>query len=114
MSKHTPGPWTAHDHNVMREFGDDPKDWIGYAWVEHGGDARGKFQGKVADLDRRRDGSEEFRVMAAADARLIAAAPDLLEALRMMLVQGERCHWFADRGDEEVCQQARDAIAKAT
>ena len=50
------------------------------------------------------------------DARLIAAAPELLEALRGMLALDEEHH---QRGhcDDDVCaevRKAREAIAKAT
>ena len=48
-----------------------------------------------------------------ANAALIAAAPDLYEALRLMLSHGERCNWFADSGDDEVCAKAIAALAKA-
>lgn len=48
-----------------------------------------------------------------ANAHLIAAAPDLYEALRLMLSHGERCNWFADSGDDEVCAKATAALAKA-
>jgi hypothetical protein len=82
---HTAGPWLAHDHNNMPEFGNDPKDWIGYAWVGFGGNTAGKFQSMVANLDRRKDGCHEFKLRAASDARLIAAAPELLEAAQYLL-----------------------------
>lgn len=36
----------------------------------------------------------------------------MAEALNLMLTHGERCNWFADRGDEEVCEQAREALAE--
>jgi hypothetical protein len=45
---------------------------------------------------------------AIADANLIAAAPDLLEALREMLIQ------FGVRGGNGASAQARAAIARAT
>jgi len=51
------------------------------------------------------DPSEEQR----ANARLIAAAPDLLEALKLMLEDARH-----DRVTVEVFNQTVDAIAKAT
>ena len=53
------------------------------------------------------------QIVPTADAYLIAAAPDLYEALRLMLSHGERCNWFADSGDDEVCAKAIAALAKA-
>jgi hypothetical protein len=74
----TPGPWFANDHNTMAErLGVSADEWLGYAWVGFGGNADGSFQGKLADLDRRRDGHNPFRERAAADAQLIALAPTL-------------------------------------
>lgn len=50
-----------------------------------------------------------------ADARLIAAAPDLLEALREIADQAEyRLRKGPDNGDEQTLRIARAAIAKAT
>jgi hypothetical protein len=94
MSKHTPGPWVA-------EF-------------EETYNVRGPDEGRVAicmnlkgryGLGGRRTGAES-----AANARLIAAAPDLLETLRE-LVDG-----MPDVEDSEgrVLFRARAAIAKAT
>ena len=110
MSKHTPGPWRAHDHNDMAKLGSDPNVWIGYAWVGHGGDESGRFQGKVADLDRRKDGSKEYRERASADAKLIAAAPELLEAVRQYLAVID----LLSLPDDEVTITARAAFTKAT
>lgn len=69
MSKHTPGPWILKRH---REHG--PRDW----WVGASDDAPVgifSFQGGGA--------SEEEEI---ANAQLLAAAPDLLKELRMLLL----------------------------
>ncbi len=83
MSKHTPGPWFRMD-NHSTVWSDDKK-------------------------------SSPVCVMASADyeanANLIAAAPDLLEALEGMMKcfdDGVGEHWNADELDA-----ARSAIAKA-
>ena len=90
MSKHTSGPWTTRESAT-------------HVTVTN---ARGDA---VFHDDKRIPG-----VMA--DARLIAAAPELLEALRGMLELDEDHH---QRGhcDDDVCAEvlkARAAIAKAT
>ncbi len=72
--KATPGPWRSHDHNSMAKFGDKPEDWLGYAWVGHGGNADGNFDAKIADLNAQKDGSPEWREQAHRNAAFIAAA----------------------------------------
>ncbi len=88
MSKHTPGPWTVFD--AAKE--DGISDFYGIDAPN--GDA-------VVLYDR------EGGIESEADARLIAAAPDLLEALQQLVA----CH------DEPTCpglDLARAAISKAT
>ncbi len=87
MSKSTPGPWTFH-----RESSCDRGDSYGvrapapHHWV-------------IPSLN-----------INPADARLIAAAPDLLEALRKMVKEFEGC--YAE--GELAMIKAKAAIAKAT
>ena len=86
MSKHTPGPWAIRQ---------DPKAGPLYNW-NVGIDGRPQYWIQVA-------------VCSEHDARLIAAAPDLLEALRSI----------TDAADEKRVtakhyEIARAAIAKAT
>lgn len=77
---HTPGPWTAHEQ--QSKFGT----LEGYYVVENG-------RVQIADLfgivkgERDEDGNEVFISTdeAAANARLIAAAPDLLDACKTIL-----------------------------
>ena len=91
MSKHTPGPWTTYvntiDDVVIRKINS-----AGY------------------------ESCVIARHVHCTNARLIAAAPELLQALQGMLSLDEDHH---QRGacDEDVCaevQAARAAIAKAT
>lgn len=89
MSKHTPGPWTAYKRP-------EP---VGFAeWeIYYGTDTE-----CVAEV-----------VHEEANARLIAAAPELLEALQAVIRND------AENRDEfglsvNVCKQAIAAIAKAT
>ena len=63
MSKHTPGPWTATKFNPVTGEIDDC-----YLYVEPG----------IAVIERKVKGRDQHDT---GNARLIAAAPDLLEAL---------------------------------
>ena len=87
-AQYTPGPWRAY--SVM------PDQW----YVSMAG-------GIVTTLDRRGDGNAKYRDRSGPDAHLIAAAPELLESLEMML----------DGGLEGPTSQSMDmalaAIAKA-
>lgn len=96
VGAHTPGPWTATESGGLL-FVIDAGDY------DHKADT-GFFVGTVTD-----GGKEEH----AANARLIAAAPDLLEALES-LVSSEWMvthSWGGDR--DAVMAKARAAIAKA-
>jgi hypothetical protein len=81
MSEHTPGPWV----------------WTDYGELSGAGDV-------VMDADYFSEPSE-------ADARLIAAAPDLLAACEAMLVELDE--WEQELGRHPACDLARAAIAKA-
>ena len=84
-TKHTPGPWIAQrDPNAIMA-----DDWCIGA------------QGQI----------DSVAVCSERDARLIAAAPDLLEALKCLV------GWFDDdrmNGAEKQIKKARAAIRKAT
>ena len=89
MTKHTPGPWKAYCRDMSHENGAEWSEENSLQWevegprVPHG---RGEY----------------FQ----ADARLIAAAPDLLESLQELVV-GLPQQWVS-------VKKARAAIAKAT
>ena len=116
MSKHTPGPWRYQE-------GSDPYTHI----VRAGETGLGRF---VVQCGQSRNGSEE------ANARLIAAAPEMLEALRPLAnylailetmggpsggkgMNGDDHLWHvsSSAGDAVITfgdlQRARAAIAKA-
>jgi hypothetical protein len=96
--KFTPGPWTAD----IEEF-----------W-HHGIEASSATIIIVGDKDDKHDdagvrGATDEE--AEANARLIAAAPDLLDALRAMV---DRWEPDTDGADRRMWENARAAIAKAT
>jgi hypothetical protein len=88
MSKHTPGPWKFHRSVRASNFG-------GYR--------AGVFGPEAALVAYAHGGNSDDRDVAEANARLIAAAPDLLAALRRLVAE-DNLHAY---------QQAVDAIAKA-
>jgi hypothetical protein len=49
-----------------------------------------------------------------ANARLIAAAPDLLDALRELTIAAEAAGWDVDADNAPILKAARAALAKAT
>lgn len=99
---YTPGPWIIEKH------------WLG----EGGGiaiDATDPLDGEnfevceVWGIDSDRKHDERSR----ANALLIAAAPDLLEALRFLAESADDPEFWHDHGKERVREVARAAIAKA-
>ena len=93
-ASHTPGPWTlspwtASSDIAIHGYNDGQRQWIG--------DVVGDTDSEHA-TDANRD----------ANARLIAAAPDMLEALKGLMPM-----WQSGI-DEPWVKAARDAIAKAT
>lgn len=92
MSKHTPGPWEVRKNEP---------------WVI--AKAYGNMK-SVVHLNLPIEQSEEQR----ANARLIAAAPDLLEALELMLDRFRDTEGSHGQWEEEATENARAAIAKAT
>lgn len=64
-AKHTPGPWSVSDKNASGNVSED------YLFIEPG----------IAVIERKVAGQNECDMP---DARLIAAAPELLEALQLL------------------------------
>lgn len=87
---HTPGPWEWIGHDL-----ESPRSLVSEAIVECGQFCQGGMvRLNISDADR----------------RLIAAAPQLLEALQQLIASAEESQW-----PEELLEMinARDAIAKA-
>ena len=94
---HTQGPWAVSNYYAGKAS-ISGKDWGGFATV-------------VTKLD----GDESESVEGLANARLIAAAPDLLATLETAykhFLQHMERDWFDD-DDQDVMQQMFDAITKA-
>lgn len=95
MSKHTPGPWHVQDDHGKR-------------WIETNGN-----DDTIAEIHRRTSkGSVYSCKEAAANSRLIAAAPDLLVALEGLLSAYNDPGNTGSTHDDKV-KAARAAIAKA-
>jgi hypothetical protein len=99
---HTPGPWTVEPCTSS---------WGTYRIVEAEKDIQ-----ELDDLNSDLVPQQEERDLA--NARLIAAAPDLLEALDYLLQQTVdqdlQYGWGLSEGEEDALAKALAAIAKAT
>ena len=98
-SKHTPGPWKVQNNNGVP------------VTIESGGIGDGRVVTMLVDLfgDRHDDTTEN-----AANARLIAAAPELLEAAMAYVNHVRGYHDTLSDGELEVLNLCQAAIAKAT
>lgn len=94
-AKHTPGPWGTHFHpshghciTQLNEHGNPKTNDIAVVFMA---------------------GNGRTREQCKADARLIAASPDLLRVAELLV------DWLnEDEGAHKLCDTARAAIAKAT
>lgn len=106
MSKHTPGPWEIQWTDMWCPETDD--------WIPEGGFAehiRASGDGELYERESICGTCDGCNLIKAANARLIAAAPDLLKALQAML----DCCYDIERDieTEDAVEEARAAIAKA-
>lgn len=101
MSKHTPGPWEFIDATKVAGMKFSPK-----CVIKAG-------QKQIADFSWN-DKSPWFPTKdeSQANARLIAAAPDLLKALKDMLSEFDTDE-FGSEGQMRTCAKAEAVIAKA-
>lgn len=102
-TSHTPGPWRIHDETVI--VSDCVGDNCEGAWI-----------GEVVSGSHKAFPYEIYSTEMLANAKLIIAAPDLLETLDWLAQTVHRAH---HEGDFETCEKttcagARAAIAKAT
>lgn len=102
-AQHTPGPWAAVDQG-------DRLDHHGMPYIAIFGGLNGG--GTVATVPNIHPGNQpgDLRVARDANARLIAAAPSLLEALSAIVASTD----YGAEDDRPLMRQARAAIAEAT
>lgn len=102
--EHTPGPWEFHEHGDR-----EPVEFMIY-------------RGTWNSIERDIASTHGYSAQEEADARLIAAAPELLEALQFVMknghfdecIPGQRGEVPDDERCSHVCTLFRKAIAKAT
>ena len=97
MNKHTPWPWFANGRSIKRDYR-----LIGL--TEDAGEIIASVMGGETSGPRFIESSSECQ----ANARLIAAAPELLDALKQIKSNANMYH------AETISEIARAAIAKAT
>jgi len=93
MSKHTEGPWDYVSAEHTAGWG---------VCVGDGNDLILRMVGRKPKAEKQ------------ANARLIAAAPDLLDALRELTIAAEAAGWDVDADNAPILKAARAALAKAT
>ncbi len=109
MSKHTPGPWRVGTSSSLRSewsCHSDGNKHSGWQPVVDGSGAPVAFVVDESD-------EWELRKSFDADARLIAAAPALLEALEALLTEAEDLVFATGGGSSDVMRDARAAIKAA-
>ena len=108
-TQHTPGPW-----HIEPFFWDEDFTHIGCLVAVTSPGFNSKPGEQTFTVGRSKD--DQISVDQKANARLIAAAPDLLAALKMIVAVAETAGWnpVAPDGVTRYLDDARAAIAKAT
>ncbi len=105
-NQYTPGPWTFDGSAVFPDDGNEDSTFTIAEVCKHG---------KEVQADKRRVEHKLMDERDTANARLIAAAPDLLAACEELLE--DQCHAIKQCGydpkDSDTINRARAAIAKA-
>lgn len=106
---HTPGPWTVRNYPANETEGDDAETHIqAYA------DENGEEGASLAWVNRWTFGDSPPAAESVANARLIAAAPELLAALEELSAYSASDVDANEASFEQAREHARAAIAKAT
>lgn len=114
MSKHTPGPWFQKSSSITSANG------CPIAFAAHPermpdtDEEREPGESWLDASDRLKPERDRIESTMEANARLIASAPELLEALEHYLIQDEIAEGYGGGVGGSAREQARAAIAKAT
>lgn len=106
MNKHTPGPWRVEEGTTLIWGECNPDDLTTYGMGYPIAECRLTPAASWAKGPRKYEEAE-------ANARLIAAAPDMLKALRVIAATLPHMGG-SERSTHSLLAQATDAIAKAT
>lgn len=109
--KPTPGPWLLCAH-----LKDGDQCSCGYRGVIWGPDSKAICQPGHEPAPEGQEGTEPERYpreVELANARLIAAAPDLLNAAKAVIAQWETPNWKLTEPTAKFMSDLRDAISKA-
>ena len=109
-AKHTPGPWRFGDHAIDRDK--IARRWLSKGYVGADINSMPSFYYEIGREDQRYPPAVACAATIA-DARLIAAAPELLEALEGVLLSETDTHRESDDRWSVFRYQAHAAIAKA-
>jgi hypothetical protein len=104
--KFTPGPWHVHDNTGVSENGNI----IGTYDIKNSKDSTGEGVFWIGDTKPYDCSGFTDKATAAANAKLIAAAPDLLDALKELL----ECDYTSGTHLYSAQAKAKAAIEKAT
>jgi hypothetical protein len=106
MSKHTKGPWR------LEHFNDEHGDYACSMIMSSEGRTISKLIPHHGDVPTISHGEFKYSELDAANARLIAAAPEMLEALERIYCQVELLNNPIGRGDD-FCKLLKATITKA-
>jgi len=111
MSKHTPGPW-FYGIAYVPDKGEQPLDYMGPGYYDNAGILAGEET--IVGCDEYDIFGPMNKEERQANIRLIAAAPDLLEALQRLTNACQESGWPVTAEHMVPINCARAAIAKAT
>jgi hypothetical protein len=110
MSAHTPGPWFVETAGEATDIGHKHVQWLRYEISAGSNQWNHESYCLVGSISNANNSDQNQ-----ANARLIAAAPDLLEALRDVLKYVDYAQRVASPGFYQIgIDKARAAIAKVT
>jgi hypothetical protein len=115
MSKHTPAPWNIHPNYTeikpLAVVQEDGRGFVAWAtYVARGTKIIAEVRGNSSSMGW---GFVDNQFEIEANARLIASAPELLEALKDIIDNISKCPCEVDDNDILLWDNARRAIAKA-